>query len=108
MTHRKGDTDDAANVMIKIGTGDPAAGPSLAPSVGRGWFARNFLRSPGRFPPSGGHVLEPGKKYEVFLLREEKDAAGKVVAKFESEHWGPYDVVAGAIIDLELTPHKLP
>ena len=101
VTHEKGDADGPVDVVIST-DGEPAVARSMPASAGSGWWARNFLRDKGRFPPSGGHVLAPGKRYEVFLQGEgTKD--GKRM-KVRSETWGPHDVVPGAVIDLRLKP----
>jgi hypothetical protein len=56
-----------------------------------------FLKNPGRFPPAGGHELDPDE-WTIYL--EGVDANGVAVT---SAKWGPYMIDAGAVIDLVLT-----
>jgi hypothetical protein len=62
-----------------------------------GRIRRFFLKDDSRFPPSGGHTLTPGT-YAVRL--EGVDKSG---ANIESKIWGPYNIEAGSIVDVELT-----
>ena len=62
-----------------------------------GRIRRFFLKDDARFPPSGGHTLTPGN-YEVRL--EGFDKTGN---KTVSQTWGPYNIQAGSIVDVELT-----
>jgi hypothetical protein len=108
--HKRGDADGPVNVVIVEGDKKTVA-RTIPPSIGGGWFARNFRRDRGRFPPSGGHTLTPsiggatpttGPEYKVFL--EGFAMSGGERRKVRSEIWGPHSVAAGAIIDLELVP----
>lgn len=101
VTHRRGDSDDPVNVLLRVDNREVVVG-SITASKSPGWFARNFLRNKGRFPPSGGYILDPNLSYEVKLQGNVfRDGAFRVV---RSESWGPYEIAKGAIIDLELTP----
>jgi len=62
-------------------------------------FYRFLLRDKGRFPPSGGFALVPGNY--TFRLAGEKSGQGEKIA-VQSDPWGPYDIAAGAIIDITL------
>lgn len=59
-------------------------------------IASFFLRDAGRFPPSGGHVLAPGK---WSILLQGRDRAN---AQLTSAAWGPYQVDAGSVVNLGL------
>jgi hypothetical protein len=68
------------------------AGPGLSNRV-----LRFFLRDSARFPPSGGHTLVPG------ILEVRLDGVDKDGVNVQSRIWGPYDIAAGSIVDIELT-----
>ncbi|HEY4943181.1 MAG TPA: hypothetical protein VII56_17250 [Rhizomicrobium sp.] len=57
-----------------------------------------MLRDRGRFPPSDGFPVAPGN-YSVSLAG--RDSHGAAIVSPSS--WGPYPVIAGAILDIELT-----
>ena len=57
-----------------------------------------FIRDYGRFPPSGGHAVDPDKPVTVQL--KGVDANNKPV---ESSIWSAPGLAAGAIVDLRLT-----
>jgi hypothetical protein len=81
----------------------PAAAqqPVIAGTIGGiGWrqsLATWFLKSKSRFPPAGGQVITPGTAVEVTLRG--KDCTG---AALSSSTWGPCQLAAGAIVDIEL------
>ncbi len=73
-------------------------GTVAGPSVGRdptGWRAF-FLQEKGRFPTDGGFALTPGQ-WSIRL--DATDSAGTVSS---STIWGPYQLDAGAQIDLTI------
>jgi hypothetical protein len=86
-------------VTVLIG---PQASPTVAGVItgatsGRSWL-RYFVRAKGRFPTTGGHTVTPGQSCVVMLRGTDKD--GNSV---ESKPWGPHELAAGAIVDIELT-----
>jgi hypothetical protein len=85
---------------VNVLAGDPANMKLVGTINGlalAGRIRRFFLKDESRFPPSGGHTLIPGT-YTVRL--EGVDKSG---ASIESKIWGPYNIEAGSIIDVELT-----
>ena len=103
--HKKGDTAGPVDVVIVEDEKELVA-RSIKPSIGNGWFARNFRRDPGRFPAGGGHVLTPGNGDTPSTCERStiKDDERLIL---RSETWGPTAVTAGGIIDLELTPREV-
>lgn len=89
----------AAVGTVTVLAADPGGVQHVLGTVekGRRWsIASFFLRDAGRFPPSGGHVLAPGV---WSILVQGRDASGAVLT---SAAWGPYQVDAGSVINLNL------
>jgi hypothetical protein len=78
-------------------TGSPKLVGTIAGAGLRHKWLRFFIQDNARFPPSGGHTLQPGI-FEVQLRGVDKAGSG-----IQSVTWGPYDIAPGSIIDLELT-----
>jgi hypothetical protein len=85
---------------VNVLAGDPANMKLVGTITGlalAGRIRRYFLKDDSRFPPSGGHTLTPGT-YAARL--EGVDESG---ANIQSKIWGPYNIEAGSIVDVELT-----
>jgi hypothetical protein len=88
-----------------VGTVNVLAGPSgnlsLVGTIGGPGLSNRLLRfffqDSARFPPSGGHTLAPG------TLEVRLDGVDKNGGNVQSTTWGPYDIAAGSIVDIELT-----
>jgi hypothetical protein len=86
--------------VVIVPVGAAAGQPVLAGTVGgrQQPLAAWFLKSESRFPPTGGHVIVPGTAVEVMLRGRDKTGA-----TLSSSTWGPCQLTAGAIVDIELT-----
>jgi hypothetical protein len=95
---RRENATGTVNVLV----GDPASGMKLVGTIGglapKRKFVRFFLKDDARFPQSGGHTLAPGK-YAVQLQGVHKTTGQPI----SSKTWGPYDIEAGSLVDIELT-----
>lgn len=82
---------DGNNVLHSLGT-VPGSSVGKDPTGIRAWF----LQEKGRFPGSGGFAIDPG----LWSIRlDAVDGTGNVSS---SAVWGPYQLDAGAQIDLTL------
>jgi hypothetical protein len=61
------------------------------------WLADLFLKDANRYPPELGHALAPGQYTVQFAGCDDKKA--RILS---AQSWGPYNLPAGAIIDIEL------
>ena len=77
-----------------IGTIPGTAGGATTSPVTR--LFRYFLTAKDRFPPAGGHTVDPDTYTMELVGLDAQKAALRSVA------WGPYAIEKGAIIDLEL------
>lgn len=82
---------DSGNVLHSLGT-VPGSSVGKDPTGIRAWF----LQEKGRFPGSGGFAINPG----LWSIR--LDAVDGIGNTSSSATWGPYQLDAGAEIDLTL------
>jgi hypothetical protein len=87
------------NVDVLIGpTGHQQAAGSITGAGSRLPWLSWLLRNKARYPQSGGHVIPPGTPIEVSLVGVDSNKQ-----PIRSATWGPYELAAGAIVDVELT-----
>jgi hypothetical protein len=83
-------------LVTLVGTATSALG-TIRGGRWTNWLADLFLKDANRYPPELGHALAPGQ-YTIQLAGWD-DKKARI---FSTQTWGPYNLPAGAIVDIEL------